>query len=153
MKALLLIPTLLILSTGASAQSDLLHAAPHKDMPNTTERWYSAQDIQKGQQVFKQNCAACHGDKAQGIVKDWRAELPNGKYPAPPLNGSAHAWHHRLKALDGTIQRGGIPIGGTMPAFKDKLTRHERLQAIAYFQSFWSDNIYQAWLKRGGLKP
>jgi len=142
MKMIRFIPMLLLISTGSYAQIESMN-----------ERWYSHQDVQKGQQVFTQYCASCHGDKAQGVVKDWRAELPNGKYPAPPLNGSAHAWHHRLKALDGTIQRGGIPIGGTMPAFKDKLTRHERLQAIAYFQSFWSDKIYQAWLKRGGLKP
>ncbi len=151
MKTLFLIPALLILSTGVNAQSEILHTSPHTH--TAEKRWYSPQDAQKGQKVFKQNCAVCHGDKAQGVVKDWRAELPNGKYPAPPLNGTAHAWHHRLKALDATIQRGGIPIGGTMPAFKGKLTRHERLQAIAYFQNFWSDKTYQAWLKRGGLKP
>ncbi len=147
MKKLLFIPILFIISIGVNAQSDPVHSAPH----TAEKRWYSLQDVQKGQQVFKQYCAACHGDKAQGIVKDWKQPLANGKYPAPPLNGTAHAWHHNLKALNGTIQRGGISLGGTMPSFKE-LTLHQRLQAIAYFQSFWSDDIYQRWLKIGGLK-
>lgn len=138
----LVIPFLLLLNGPVNAQKAEL----------ILDRWYSNQDVQVGEQVFKQHCASCHGRNAQGVVKSWKEPLANGKYPAPPLNGSAHAWHHRLKSLDGTIQRGGIPLGGTMPAFKGKLTQHERLQAIAYFQSFWSDKIYQAWITRGGLK-
>ncbi|HEY9018623.1 cytochrome c [Thiomicrorhabdus sp. 6S2-11] len=118
----------------------------------TTKRWYSTTDVQMGKKVFLANCAACHGDQAQGLVKDWKQTLDNGKYPAPPLNGSAHAWHHPLKILNRTIVYGGIPLGGTMPGFEDKLSQTERLQAIAYFQNFWSDEIYQAWLNRGGLK-
>jgi mono/diheme cytochrome c family protein len=145
MKILLFIPFLLLFNSSVNAQLA-------QGSASSADRWYSHQDVKTGEHVFKQHCSSCHGDQAQGVVKDWKQPLANGKYPAPPLNGSAHAWHHRLKALDGTIQRGGIPIGGTMPSFKGKLTQHERLQAIAYFQNFWSEKIYQAWLERGGLK-
>lgn len=142
MRVLLTIPLLLLLSACSNKQVEKL------DPP---ERWYSNADIQIGQKIFTNNCAVCHGDKAQGLVKDWKQTLTDGSYPAPPLNGTAHAWHHRLKSLLITIQNGGIPIGGTMPGFKGKISQAEQLAAIAYFQSFWSDEIYQAWLERGGL--
>ena len=116
-----------------------------------TKRWYSSSDVKTGQLLFKQHCAVCHGEEAQGLVADWKQPLVDGHYPAPPLNGTAHAWHHPLNGLNRTILHGGIPLGGTMPAFKNKLTPEERLQAIAYFQSFWSDKIYQASQERGGL--
>ena len=35
----------------------------------TTKRWYSTTDVQMGKKVFLANCAACHGDQAQGLVK------------------------------------------------------------------------------------
>lgn len=122
------------------------------EVNDPTKRWYSSNDVKTGQHLFKQHCAVCHGEEAQGVVTDWKQPLVDGHYPAPPLNGTAHAWHHSLNGLNRTILHGGIPLGGTMPAFKNKLTPEERLQAIAYFQSFWSNKIYQAWLERGGLK-
>lgn len=143
MKALLIIPLLLLLSGCSDEQ------IPNNDH---SERWYSTADIQIGQKIFTNNCAVCHGDKAQGLTKDGKQTLANETYSAPPLNGSAHAWHHPMKILLRTIQNGGIPLGGTMPGFKDKLSQPEQLATIAYFQSLWSDKIYQAWLERGGLE-
>ena len=143
MRVLLIIPFLLLLSACSDEQVAKL---------DTSERWYSNADVQIGKKTFTNNCAVCHGEKAQGLVKDWKQTLADGSYPAPPLNGSAHAWHHPLKILLRTTQNGGIPLGGTMPGFKDKLSQSEQLTAIAYFQSLWSDKIYQAWLERGGLK-
>lgn len=116
------------------------------------ERWYSQDMVNKGQVVFQQNCAICHGEKAQGVIHPWNQKLPGGKYPPPPLNGTAHAWHHPLKGLLFTISNGGAPVGGEMPSFKYKLTLQQQADAVAYFQGFWSDKIYQAWLDRGGLQ-
>jgi mono/diheme cytochrome c family protein len=67
------------------------------------------------------------------------------------LNGTAHAWHHPLGVLKKVINEGGIPMGGKMPAFNDKLKDDEKLAVISYFQSFWPDEIYNAWISRGGL--
>ena len=50
-----------------------------------------------------------------------------------------------MTILESLIKDGGIPLGGKMPGFKDKLSDEETLAAIAYFQSFWSDKIYQKW--------
>ncbi|MET0119157.1 MAG: c-type cytochrome [Sedimenticola sp.] len=114
-------------------------------------RWYSQAQVEQGEQVFLKNCAVCHGAKAQGLADDWRQSLPDGSYPPPPLNGTAHAWHHPLKMLKRTVDKGGIPLGGKMPPFKAVLDESEKYAAIAYFQNFWNDEIYDAWKQRGGL--
>jgi mono/diheme cytochrome c family protein len=120
--------------------------------PATAEqRWYSQAQVSRGQEVFTQNCAVCHGERAQGLAEDWRQRLPDGSFPPPPLNGSAHAWHHPLFQLMQTIETGGVPYGGQMPPFAESLNDEEKLAAIAYFQSFWDEEIYLGWVDRGGL--
>ncbi|PLA74945.1 cytochrome C oxidase Cbb3 [Hydrogenovibrio sp. SC-1] len=143
MKFLLIIPPLLLLMACSNKKVEQV------DPP---ERWYSSEHVKLGQNVFMQNCAVCHGKQAQGQVDDWKQILADGGNPAPPLNGTAHAWHHSLSNLLRTIQNGGVPLGGTMPGFKGKLSQSEQLAAIAYFQSLWSDKIYNAWLERDGFK-
>ena len=55
-----------------------------------------------------------------------------------------------MKTLLGTVNRGGIPLGGTMPAFKDALTEDEKKAVLAYIQSLWPKDIYDAWKERNG---
>jgi len=146
--------TLLLLSlflSGCSEKDVEASSATQAEKTTKLERWYSTDLISQGKEVFKQNCAVCHGQKAQGLILPWNQQLKDGSYPAPPLHGSAHAWHHPLKGLMFTIHNGGAPIGGKMPAFKHKLSTEEQASTIAYFQNFWSDKTYQAWLNRGGL--
>ena len=115
-----------------------------------TVRWYSATQVSLGKEVFAQNCAECHGPKANGIVKDWRQRLDDGSFPPPPLDGSAHAWHHPTSMLLQVINNGGQAYGGNMPPFVDVLDYEEKLAAIAYSQSFWTDEIYSRWEQMGG---
>lgn len=103
--------------------------------------------IVRGGQLFSENCATCHGDLAQGAA-NWRAPGPNGKYPAPPLDGSGHAWHHPTTALVRTIKFGTLAIGGGMPAWKDKLSDEDIGAIIQWFQSRWPEEIYQEWQTR-----
>ena len=116
----------------------------------SVSRWYDSEQVVLGRDVFTQNCAVCHGAQAQGIVGNWREKLDDGSFPPPPLNGSAHAWHHPQEVLMRVIDDGGEALGGKMPAFIDVLERDEKLAAIAYFQSFWSEEIYQQWIRMGG---
>ena len=118
---------------------------------NVAGRWYTPSQLEHGRVVFKNNCAGCHGENAQGTFR-WNKKLADGSYPPPPLNGSAHTWHHPKRLLKRTIDNGGIPVGGKMPAFKDKLTEQDKEAVIAFFQSYWPDEIYAEWLNRGGLK-
>lgn len=122
-----------------------------KSEPKIPGRWYTQSHIDLGSKQFLKHCSNCHGKNAEGTV-DWRERLADGSFPPPPLNGTAHAWHHNLSTLLRTINNGGVPLGGKMPGFKEVLSDNEKLASIAYFQHFWSDEIYQAWLERDGTK-
>jgi len=110
-------------------------------------RWYTDEQVVQGKQLFAANCASCHGKNAES-VPDWRKRDANGNYVPPPLNGTAHAWHHSLKILRQTIRKGGKPVGGVMPAFEDKLSDDQIDAIIAWFQSLWTDEIYSMWIQR-----
>ncbi len=118
---------------------------------HAAERWYTQEQVDKGRKLFTEHCASCHGANAQGLAADWKKPLPDGTYPPPPLNGTAHAWHHPLDALKRQIRIGGKPVGGVMPPFGDKLSDVDMDAVIAYIQSLWPDRIYSTWLERSGL--
>jgi len=101
-----------------------------------------------GQRTFKENCAVCHGKAGQGLVRDWKKSQANGQFPAPPLNGTAHAWHHSPKILLATINNGGAKLGGWMPGFKNKLSEDEKQGLLDYIYSLWSSKIQQKYDKR-----
>ena len=134
-----------------AAMAALLLAGCNSAEPTVEGRWYSQAQVDLGKQVFSDNCATCHGAGAQGMP-NWQVKSSNGRYPAPPLNGTAHAWHHPLRMLEHTVQKGGVPMGGWMPAFGDQLSEQEQKEALAWVQSLWPEQIYQAWEQRGGLK-
>jgi mono/diheme cytochrome c family protein len=110
-------------------------------------RWYTREQVEAGAALYAQNCATCHKPNAEG-TSDWKARDANGKLPPPPLNGTAHAWHHSLDLLRQVVRRGGIPIGGSMPAFAGKLSTQEIDAILAWVQSHWSDKIYAIWHAR-----
>ena len=111
------------------------------------QRWYSDDQVTRGEQLFRLNCASCHGRNAEA-TPDWKQTDANGNYPAPPLNGTAHAWHHDLDLLRRTIREGGAKLGGQMPGFEGRLSAAEIDSIIAFFQSKWSDEIYGRWSDR-----
>ena len=111
------------------------------------DRWYHKSMVKRGEPLFKEHCASCHQEDASG-GHNWHEKNAEGIYPAPPLNGTGHAWHHARKSLKKTIREGGHRLGGTMPGFKDKLNDREIDSLIAWFQSHWSDRIYDAWVRR-----
>ena len=114
--------------------------------PTIPGRWYTAEQVNLGRELFVTHCAICHGENAEA-TPDWRKTDAAGNYPPPPLNGSAHAWHHPLAVLERTIAEGGVPLGGVMPGFSPILDSDETRATIAYFQSFWPDEIYAIWLE------
>lgn len=102
--------------------------------------------VEKGFKVYQKYCASCHGSEGQG-ASNWQRAAPDGKYPPPPLNGTGHAWHHPRTALVRTIKQGTVAIGGNMPGWGGKLTDDEIAAVIAWFQSRWPDELYQAWAR------
>lgn len=110
-------------------------------------RWYSSGQVGAGAALYAENCASCHMPDAEGSA-DWKTRDAEGRFPPPPLNGTAHAWHHPLDILRQTVRRGGAPVGGSMPAFGDKLSASETDAILAWVQSHWSDKIYAIWHER-----
>ncbi|MCP4490818.1 MAG: thioredoxin fold domain-containing protein [Gammaproteobacteria bacterium] len=114
---------------------------------SSAKRWYTKSQVVEGEVLFKQDCADCHGQYAEATV-NWKQTDANGQYPPPPLNGTAHAWHHGIELLRKTVREGGAELGGTMPGFSEKLSRDQVDSVIAYFQSKWPDDIYKKWSGR-----
>ena len=110
-------------------------------------RWYTGDGVSRGGPIFARLCADCHGKKAQGSFT-WQQRGADGKYPPPPLNGTAHAWHHPIRALGSQIKFGAPGGSGTMPGFAQTLSDQDVIDLIAWFQDKWSDEIYAAWLAR-----
>lgn len=118
-----------------------------KPAPTTKGRWFTQSQFELGNQVYSENCAHCHGQYGQSIVDNWKKPNPDGSFPPPPLNGTAHTWHHPFEVLIKTINEGGEPVGGVMPAFGDSLREEEKVAVIAYIQSLWSQEVYERWVK------
>ncbi len=138
-------------SDDGGAQGPTTATLPAVSGGTVQQRWYSSAQAERGSVVFGRHCSTCHGENAQGLTDDWKKRLDDGSFPPPPLNGTAHAWHHPLQQLIQTIETGGVPYGGQMPPFDEVLGDEEKLAAVAYFQSFWEDEVYLAWRDRGGL--
>ncbi len=115
-----------------------------KSKDSVTKRWYTTTQVIQGKEIFLKNCASCHGIKAQA-TENWRVADKSGVYPPPPLNGSAHTWHHPMNMLKDTIANG---TSRGMPAWKSILNDEEIEAALAWIGSHWPDKVYQAWVRR-----
>lgn len=129
--------TITLMLCGACGKS------PQSETP-VPGRWYTASQVSAGEPLYQQYCAVCHAADGSA-TSEWRTPDGNGNYPPPPLNGSAHTWHHPLAVLDQTIANGGAEFGGVMPGFAAVLDEADRLAIIAWFQSLWADDIYARW--------
>ena len=109
---------------------------------DSIDRWYHPSRVELGEKVYTDNCAMCHGQRAEA-TPEWMKQDPDGFFPPPPLNGTAHTWHHPFQELASKIKFGGV--GGKMPSFTDKLTDEQIVNVLAWIQSLWPDEIYTAW--------
>lgn len=136
----------LLLSGLAAALAAVLAGCsePAGDGTPVAGRWYTAEQVAAGQPLYQNYCATCHAADGSATA-EWRTPDSNGVYPPPPLNGTAHTWHHPLEMLDSTIANGGVEFGGVMPGFGTALDSEQRHSIIAWFQSLWPDDIYAKW--------
>lgn len=110
------------------------------------ERNFDQVQIKRGESVYVVHCAGCHGPNGEA-TPEWRKPGQDGKYPPPPLDGSAHAWHHSTEVLKKTILKGTPPEIGSMPAWEGKLTEQQVDDVIVWIKSLWPDEIYDIWYK------
>lgn len=113
-------------------------------MPDT---WLKPEQIERGRQVYEKNCLECHGTEGRGQPGDWRVKGANGMYPPPPLDDSAHAWHHPTAVLKQRIREGSPPGVGDMPAWQGKLSEAEINDVVVYIKSLWSPEVYRHWIE------
>lgn len=147
MKPVQIIPIVLLLAAcsdqpatvktgGASAPVAPAATAPHG---------LDAKLVARGGEVYKANCAVCHGANAEG-APNWSQKGADGKFPPPPLDASGHGWHHPKSALVQTIKDGTIKLGGGMPAWKGTLTDDDIEAVVAWIQTRWPEEIYKSWV-------
>ena len=108
------------------------------------QRFHDPQQVALGETVYRQHCAQCHGQNAEGDP-DWRRHDAEGMYPPPPLNGTGHAWHHSKQWLKDMVLYGSEPGKGKMPGWRITLSDDEVDAVIAWFQAQWPDPVYAAW--------
>lgn len=120
-------------------------APPEKDAVNA--RGLGIAQIERGRQVYEKHCQTCHGVGGKGQPGDWRQRKPNGLYPPPPLDDTAHAWHHPTVVMKQAIESGSPPDMGDMPAWKGRLSDRQIDDVIVFVKSLWSDAVYAQWLE------
>ena len=101
----------------------------------TPVRWYEQSRVESGEKIYETSCASCHGARGEAIPH-WRRPDSEGNFPPPPLNGTAHTWHHPFRVLAQQIKFGAPRGMGKMPAFKGILSDEDIIDVIAWIQKF-----------------
>lgn len=102
--------------------------------------------LNRGQQLFQEHCAQCHGPDGQGHP-DWQTP---GVVAAPPLNGTGNDWKRTHAELMASIKKGVAKNGEmVMPAWKGRLTDADINAIIAWFQTvLWPPDVYAQWRRK-----
>jgi mono/diheme cytochrome c family protein len=119
-------------------------AAAPANAPSATEAGSSMDLMTKGERLFQDQCAQCHGPEAQGHP-DWQNPQVTA---APPLDGSGNDWKRSKASMIDIIEngekRGSEPVH---PAFKGRLSREDIDAIISWYQALWPPEVYARWQK------
>ena len=109
--------------------------------------------ILNGIKIYANNCASCHGKNLQGQV-GWQNQLDDdGHRLAPPLNGTAHTWHHSPEYLYRVIKYGFTSFD---PNYEGKmlgnsgLSDEEVWELVSYMKEVWPNEINEVYQNRFG---
>lgn len=132
---------------SVTTATKLLEKLQQQSLVGEVTRKFDPRQIKQGREIYLKHCAVCHGQNGEGTA-EWRKPLANGRYPPPPLDSTAHAWHHSTEELKRFILKGGPPGEGRMPEWQDKLSEKEIDDILVWIKSLWSDEIYEAWYRQ-----
>ncbi len=111
------------------------------------KRVFSPEQVARGEKLFNEKCVDCHKKYAVG-EPSWQRKDKDGKLPPPPLDGTAHAWHHPMEVLHKYIKKGGKEYGGTMEGYEGDLTDSEITDIVVWITSLWPKDVYDKWYRR-----
>lgn len=100
-------------------------------------QWVNKEVIDKGRALYEENCQDCHGEKGVGERPNDMFAKDDFGFVAPPLDDSAHGWHHSDQGIVETILNGS-PRNERMIAWKDTLTPEDAQNIVTYIKSLWS---------------
>ena len=101
--------------------------------------------VARGQAVYAEYCASCHGANLQG-QPDWETPKENGRRPAPPHDVSGHTWHHTDALLVDLTAKGAAALVGTgyqsdMPGFAGTLSAEDIIAVLSFIKSRWPEEV------------
>ena len=104
-----------------------------------------AAKVARGEAVYEEHCARCHGVELQG-QPDWRRRMADGRLPAPPHDAEGHTWHHPAQQLFDLTKYGMEPFApegyrSDMPAFAGVLSDDEIWAVLSFIKSRWPEEI------------
>lgn len=113
-----------------------------------------AELIARGEAIYGQSCASCHGLNLEGQA-NWRRRNEDGTLPAPPHDSSGHTWHHSDEVLFNLTKWGTAAVVGgdyksNMPGFSSVLEDDEIWAVLQYIKSRWPEDIQVAQAERSG---
>lgn len=111
------------------------------DLSSSVER--TAERLERGAEIYADNCASCHGVKLEG-QPNWKRLLPSGRLPAPPHNASGHTWHHPDQVLFRITKEGSAAVVGggyesDMTGFGGTLSDDEIRTVLDFIKSTWPE--------------
>lgn len=117
------------------------HGTPPQLRPDSLEL------VNQGEQVYRENCAECHGQDLEGQPY-WRQPDSDGYMPAPPHDESGHTWHHADRLLFEITKFGTAKIVGDdyktrMPTYEGVLSDQEIIAVLSYIKSRWPKRVKQ----------
>ncbi len=166
MKKLLVLSVMLILTLAACApaseavsgmggpmmggESNITMGLHHSSVPETYAGIVSPvaaddeESIARGQEVYRINCAECHGDGGMGDGQTGEQLNPSPAFIAHTSQMMSDSY------LFWRVNEGGAAFETGMPAFKEKLTEEEIWDAINYVRALGAGTAMPAENGMGG---
>jgi S-disulfanyl-L-cysteine oxidoreductase SoxD len=105
--------------------------------------WKDHDIVARGQVIYAQQCAGCHGTNGEGQV----ASVGHAGPLAPPHDRNGHTWQHPDFALVQLTKAGVSTVAcmtldeNAMPKFEKALSDREILDVLSYVKSRWPDDV------------
>jgi cytochrome c553 len=99
--------------------------------------WETPEVVAEASRLYDEICKSCHGAKGVGERPEDMYAKDDYGVVAPPLDDSAHGWHHSDSNLTETILNGS-PRNPRMMPFKEIISEQDARNLVAYLKSLWS---------------